>query len=369
MKVLVRRASYEYRDLKEVVYAQISTLLTCNISGKRVLIKPNLLLPATPAQAICTHPALVRAVVEYVLEQGGLPFVADSPAIGSFGKILQVTGLKESLSGLPVKVQPFLESTKVEVGPPFGTVELAREALESEVVINLPKFKTHSQMLLTLGVKNLFGCCVGYRKVEWHLRAGVDRAYFASLLLSIAQKISPHVTILDGILALEGEGPGKRGTPRQVGILVASDDPLGVDVAVCRMLGLRTRDVPVLQAAEQRGLSLTFEGEEGVEEGVIKDFQLPPLEPLIGTAGPFEGVIRRHFLARPAVERRLCRMCGECRKICPVQAIGEREKRLIISYDRCIRCYCCLEICPYGAMRKEEEFPARALKFILEKVL
>ena len=208
MNVIVRPSAYVYEELKPR-FDEIMDALGGHViqPGSRVLIKPNLLSPAKPGEAILTHPLMVRAAVEYVLAKGARPTISDSPAIGSFERILRESGIREALAGLDVEIRPFEESVSVDVGPPFGRIELAKEALEADSIINLPKLKTHGQMLLTLGVKNLFGCVVGYRKPEWHMRAGVDKAMFARLLILIAQRIRPAFTVLDGILALEGDGP------------------------------------------------------------------------------------------------------------------------------------------------------------------
>ena len=144
-------------------------------SGMRVLIKPNFLAPAAPERAMTTHPLVVRAVVEHVLGQGGRPTVADSPGRGSFERLLREGGYAQALAGLDVAVRPFRETVKVDIGAPFGRIDLAREAVQADLVVNLPKLKTHTMMLLTLGVKNLFGCVVGLAKPEWHMRSGIDR--------------------------------------------------------------------------------------------------------------------------------------------------------------------------------------------------
>lgn len=365
MNVIIRRSSYAYDRLREDVSEILKCLLTTPLTGKQVLIKPNLLLAARPEAAICTHPYVVRAVVEYVLDQGGHPFIMDSPSLGSFDRILKVTGFKEALADLPVTCRPFTESMAVDCGPPFGSVMLAREAVETDVVINLPKFKTHAQMLLTLGVKNLFGCCVGYRKVEWHLRAGIDRDLFARLLLSIARRVAPDVTLLDGILALEGEGPGHRGHPIPLDLLMGADDPLGIDIVVARLLGLNMAAVPILKVAAAEGIPfapLEIDGE--VER--IGYFRLPLSEPCIANMGSGTRVVRKYLLARPMVDENLCCRCDECVKLCPAQAIERRGERLMISYDQCIRCYCCIEICPAGAMMKAEGRAARFVRRVVE---
>jgi len=369
MHAIVRSATYDYTDLKPRFFAIMDTLGGDKISpDARVLIKPNLLSPARPGQAVLTHPLIIRAAVEYVLARRGIPLVADSPAIGSFEKILRDNGIKEALSGLKVTCQPFAASVPVDIGPPFGAIELAREAVEAEVTINLPKLKTHSQMLLTLGVKNMFGCVVGYRKPEWHLRAGVDRDLFARLLVLIARRLRPSFTILDGILAMEGEGPGSSGVPRRIGVLIGATDPLAVDLAVCLMLNLPPPAVPTLQVAAAMGLldgGLTVDG----QWPEVHDFAFPALEGLLYGPESWQHLIRRYFLPRPVPETDLCKLCNECLKICPAKAIGKTGKELHFHYERCIRCYCCLEVCPWGAIRKKYPPLARAFRTIAGRIL
>jgi len=329
--------------------------------GSRVLVKPNLLSPARPEEAVLTHFSLVRAAVEYVLERGARPLVADSPAIGAFTRILKEGGLREALKDLPVECRPFEESVAVDVGPPFGSIEIAREAVEADVILNLPKLKTHNAMLLTLGVKNLFGCIVGLRKPEWHLRAGVDREAFARLLVQLYQAIQPALTIVDGILAMEGQGPGKNGTPRRLDILVGSRSGIETDRAICRMLGMEPDMLLTNEAAAKMGLASKEVYING-DFHIIHDFKLPVLGPV--TFGPrlLQRVIRKHLIQRPVGDEALCKNCAECRQYCPVQAISFKRGRMIFDYDRCIRCYCCAEICPYGAVRAVETLPGKIIR-------
>jgi len=297
--------------------------------------------------------------------EGDTPVVMDSPSMGSFERLLTVTGLRGALASLPVTCRSFTESLTVDCGPPFGGIMLAREAVEAEVVINLPKFKTHAQMLLTLGVKNLFGCCVGYRKVEWHLRAGIDRDLFARLLVAIARRLAPAVTLLDGILALEGEGPGRRGHPISLGLLIGADDPLAMDRVIARLLGLPESRFPILKVAAADGiLPQSINLESTIEK--IGNFRLPPMEPGLTVGGTAMKVVRRYLLARPMVDQERCRLCLDCVKVCPVHAITVKGKEIVIAYDQCIRCYCCLEICPLGAMAKTEGRAAQAVRYVME---
>ena len=194
--------------LKTAVFGLLDRIASLRIEkGARVLIKPNFLAPARPERAMTTHPLVLRAVAEYVLDKGGRPLVADSPGMGTFERLLREGGYAEALQGLDVEVRPFKETVRVDIGEPFGRIEIAREALEADVVVNLPKLKTHTQMLLTVGVKNLFGCIVGLKKPEWHMRSGVDRHMFARLLVQICAPSTPPPPSSTAYWAWRARGP------------------------------------------------------------------------------------------------------------------------------------------------------------------
>ncbi|MEJ2697598.1 MAG: DUF362 domain-containing protein [Candidatus Sulfobium sp.] len=361
-KVVFSRSTYKYESLRPAFFDIIDSIAGGLVTaGSRVVIKPNLLAPARPASAMLTHPSVVRAAVEYVLEKDAKPVISDSPAMGSFGKVLETSGIRDALGGLDVVFREFKDSRFVEVGEPFKKIEVASDALDADLLINLPKLKTHSQMLLTLGVKNLYGCIVGLRKPEWHLKAGVNREMFARLLVEVYRAVGPTVTIMDGILAMEGEGPGKGGTPRQVGALIGSLDAVALDFAVCRMLGLDPYRLLTNRAAREMGLAdeeITVEG----DIPRIDDFRLPEISPLIFGPPQLHGFMRRHLVQRPVSEQSACRLCGECWKYCPAGAIKPRSKRVVFDYDKCIRCYCCVEVCPHGAIGARETLPGRVLR-------
>jgi uncharacterized protein (DUF362 family)/Pyruvate/2-oxoacid:ferredoxin oxidoreductase delta subunit len=362
MTVIVRNATYESNALRPLIFGMMEAIGGNEIRKEsRVLIKPNLLSPALPRQAVLTHPSIIRAAVEYCLDRGARPLVADSPATGVFDLLLRVSGIRDALRGLDCECRPFQSSVRVDIGEPFGSIEIAEDAVRADFIVNLPKFKTHSQMLLTLAVKNLFGCVVGYRKPEWHMRAGVDRQAFARLIAGIGRTLRPAFNILDGILAMEGQGPGMGGVPRELGVVLAGRDAFAVDRVVCRMLALDPEQVPVLKAAREMG----FPAPEAELDGslpAIRDFRLPRLTSLVYGPKFLQGFIRRQVLQRPVCDPVVCRMCGECWKICPADAITPEEKPLCFDYDRCIRCYCCIEVCPFGALDTAETLAGRIVR-------
>jgi len=360
-RVIIRQADYDNK-LTDTIYAMMDRLAKPKLfAGARVLVKPNLLRPADPAQAILTHPMGVRAVSQYVLEAGGRVQVSDSPAVGSFRSILHKGGYVAACRGLDIDFKPFEATRLVDIGPPYGRIELAADALDADVLINLPKLKTHVLTHLTIGVKNLFGCIVGFQKPQWHLRAGTHIDHFSGLLVRICQRINPAITLVDGILGMEGQGPGKSGLPRKLGLLIGGGQPEAVDQTICRILGCSPMALPTHRAAQVMGsvpVSIRVEG----SLPRIPDFKFPVADKLLGM-GPktFQRTMRKHLLKRPVPNTDLCQLCGQCALQCPATAITNLPEKLQFDYDSCIRCYCCLEICPFGALRATDTLAGKMI--------
>jgi uncharacterized protein (DUF362 family)/Pyruvate/2-oxoacid:ferredoxin oxidoreductase delta subunit len=363
-KVIIRKASYNYNQLKPIFFDMMDTLAYDKIKpGSRVLIKPNMLSAAAPEDAVLTHPLIIKAAVEYVLQKGARPQVSDSPAIGSFERILKVNGIKDALVGLNADVIPFQDTRQADIGKPYGKINIARDAMDADIIINLPKLKTHGQMLLTLAVKNMFGCIVGFQKSRWHMRAGVDSMAFARLLVAIHQVVRPTVSILDGILALEGEGPGKSGKPRHIGVLMGSCDSFALDTTVCRMLGIDYKSVPVLKIAKEINLINSCEVDGDLP--TVYDFELPQTGGLIFGPRFLHNFLRRHTMPLPVCDNDLCKLCSKCWTICPAQAIKPLDVGIEFDYQKCIRCYCCIEVCPHKALHSRETIGGKIIrKFI-----
>lgn len=363
--VIVCKAEYHYEIIKPLVFDLIEKLAGDKIkSGDRVLIKPNMLSAARPEDAVLTHPLIIKAAVEYVLQKGARPQVSDSPAIGSFESILKQNGTLEALKGIPVACVPFKDVVEVDVGKPYGRIEVARDAIETDVIINLPKLKTHTQMLLTLAVKNMFGCIVGFKKSQWHMRAGVDTMAFARLLVAIHQAVVPAISILDGILALEGDGPGKGGKPRKIGVLIGGDNSFALDRVVSEMVGVYYENVPTLKIACDEQLIPSFNTDGALPQ--VLNFQLPGGSRLVFGPPVLQNFLRRHTLALPVCDQLLCQMCGKCWTICPAKAITEAKDKIEFDYAKCIRCYCCIEVCPFGALKSKETLGGRMTRRLID---
>ena len=323
--------------------------------GQRVLLKPNLLAGKPPEAAVTTHPALVKAVIELVQQAGATVLVGDSPGLGIFERVAEKTGISRVVEAAGGQLVPFSEVRRVGSIGTFRQLELATAYLDADVVINLPKLKTHEMMTLTCGVKNLYGTVVGAAKAGLHLTAGHSKELFAGLLLEIAFARPVALTIVDGIVAMEGDGPNS-GTPRQLGLLLAGENVVAVDTVAGRLAGIPPHLLPVELEARRRGLAgteldqISIMGDLGVM-AADPPFTLPQgLDVQFGLPGFLKRVLRNQLAPVPVANKELCTLCGVCRDACPPEAITITKNALKVDSGRCIRCWCCRELCPRHAM-------------------
>ncbi len=322
--------------------------------GDRVLLKPNLLYGKSPEKAVTTHPAVVKGVIQIVKEVGGIPFLGDSPGLESAKRVTEKAGIKTVADSLGC---PIIEFNRPVLPPGrqgkvFKNIEIDQAIFEADVIINLPKWKTHGQMLLTLGIKNLFGCVPGTRKALWHIKAGEDHKLFAQMLVDIYCLIQPSLTILDGIVGMEGNGPNS-GQPIPLGLILASSDPLCLDQIVCDLIGIPWKSLLTNRVAFEQGLGkggVVAVG-KSIEEVKIKNFNLPSFQRIDwNLPGFIRKPLKNAFDSKPVVNKEICKECNQCIKFCPPEAIKANKKGLIFDYGKCIRCFCCQEICPEGAI-------------------
>ena len=225
--------------------------------GDRVLLKPNLLTGSRPTKECVTRIELVAAVARQVQAVGGKPFLGDSPAFGSAQGVALANGYAPLLAELNLPLVEFQGKRYAVDSDQFQHLRLSKEAMEADVVINLPKVKSHMQLTVTLGVKNLFGCVPGKMKAWWHMEAGKDKERFGAMLVETARAIDADLTILDGIIGHEGNGPSA-GEPRFLGWLGAADNVFALDRAVIDILGVDPVQVPTIVAADRLGYAPAY---------------------------------------------------------------------------------------------------------------
>lgn len=253
---LIRADSYDRQRLR----ASLETLLepmggmgAFVKEGDRVLLKPNLLTSGRVGKECITRPELVYCVAQLVKEAGGKPFFGDSPAFGSAMGVAKANGYLPMMEELNLPIVEFHGQRYETASVAFNHLRLSKEAMEADVVINLPKVKSHMQLTLTMGVKNLFGCVPGKMKAWWHMEAGKDEKRFGEMLVETARAINPDLTILDGIIGHEGNGPSG-GEPRQLNVLAASSDVFALDRSIVDILNVDPAIVPTVAASQRLGL-------------------------------------------------------------------------------------------------------------------
>jgi uncharacterized protein (DUF362 family) len=255
---LIRANSYELQSLQASLVTLLEPLGGIQAfvkKGDRVLLKPNLLTAGSPGKECITRPEILYCVAKMVQEAGGKPFMGDSPAFGSAKGVAESNGYLPILAELNLPIVEFHGKRYPTSSENFNNLRLSKEAMEADVVINLPKVKSHMQLTLTLGVKNLFGCVPGKMKAWWHTEAGKDANRFGEMLVETARTINPDLTIIDGIIGHEGNGPSG-GVPRELGVLGAATNVFALDQAMVELLNIDPDLIPTIVAQKRLGLGV-----------------------------------------------------------------------------------------------------------------
>jgi len=375
-KVFIKKTpDYDYSGIKESLDEMIAGLAggwqAIVPAGARVLIKPNFLKPAPAEAAVSPHPAVMRAVVEGCLAAGaGKIIIGDSPGFGTAGKVAHACGIMQVAREFNIEVVDFSESVTIETPPGFmhRRFEVAREAVAADVIINLPKFKTHAMMGLTLAVKNLYGVIVGRQKARWHYQSGRSHQHFARFLLELAYTLKPAISILDAVVGMQGNGPSS-GDPRSLGYLAASRDMVSLDTVATHLAGFPVKQMYVLPEAQRIGFETNPEKIPCIGD-TPTDLHINDLIP--ARPMPVEGpaflrsiswLANRFVTTRPRVNADLCCRCGVCLEACPATCMTLPDKSPVaIDTKACIRCFCCQELCPEGAIRAHDAFGVHLLR-------
>jgi uncharacterized protein (DUF362 family)/NAD-dependent dihydropyrimidine dehydrogenase PreA subunit len=319
-------------------------------TGQRVLLKPNLLSAKDPMRAVTTHPNLVEAVAAEVREAGGTPFVGDSPggAIRGIKRIWINTGMKEMAARAGIELVSFEAAGSRAVESGDYTFYIAKPALEADVVINLAKLKTHSLTLLTCAVKNMFGTIPGFRKGEQH-KLFPKPPEFADMLVALYRVMKPALTIVDAVMAMEGNGPSS-GRPFELGLLLAGTDAVAIDTVAGDIIGYPEGFIDTTRIAAAQGLGTgTLDGIRITGDGAgvkAEDFALPSNRAMQLIPRPFVRLLAPLVWVKPVIDPARCTGCAFCAESCPVQTIHREGKVYRIDERDCIKCLCCHELCP-----------------------
>lgn len=320
--------------------------------GNTVLIKPNLLSARLPEEAVCTHPELVRAAIRLVKRAEARPIIGDSP--GTFFGPEEINGVYEKTGMKRIAEEEGVELVKFDKSRIINGYPIAECALNASFILSLPKLKTHAFTVMTGAVKNTFGLIPGLFKVQCHKNKPKPKS-FVKIIVDVYEITRPGLSIMDGIVAMEGEGPSA-GNPKCLGLLLASADGVSMDAVMSRIVGVPPYKDLIVNEARRRDIGEADIGKIeilGLDIEAVKadKFKLPQTTSAISALPDFlMDMVSRVLNFKPFIDKGLCKKCGICKDSCPVEAISIDETKSHIDDKICIRCFCCYEVCPYKAI-------------------
>jgi len=329
--------------------------------GEKIVMKPNVLIGSDPAKSVTTHPAVFKAVGKILQEAGAKVSYGDSSAFGGCESNMRRSGLKQIGDESGFTTADFDHGREVSHATALQNKKFvfANGVLDADGLVSLPKLKSHGLTRFTGAVKNQFGCIPGILKGQFHVKIA-DPFEFAIMLVDINTFIRPRLYIMDGIMAMEGNGP-RNGKSRPLNVLIFSTDPVAVDAVACKIIDLNPEFVPTSKPGEKAGLgNYRYENIEivgdNIESFIAKDFQVVRKPLVAAKGGQLMALLKNQLTPRPVVNKTQCTSCGTCIKMCPVGPAAldwmrhEAGKFPKHNYSKCIRCYCCQETCPAGAI-------------------
>ncbi len=344
--------------------------------GMTVGIKANLVSFMKPEAAATTHPALLSALTEMLVQKGARVVVGDSPGglyTAAYVKnVYRATGMYEVEKAGAVLNEDFSQREAVFPEAAAAKTFTYTAWLDGcDAIIDFCKLKSHGMMGMSAAAKNMFGVIPGTMKPEYHYKYP-DHRLFSRMLVDLDTYFSPVLSIVDGVVGMEGNGP-TAGTPKHMGVIAASPSPHEADLACAHIIGLRREDVPTLQEAYERGL-IPAEASELQIAGDLDSFLVPDFQRIVtkndllfrkelpGKAGEaLAAFLHKCLCSEPRPVKAECVGCGKCADICPAKAITMRDRLPRIDRRACIHCFCCQEFCPKGAMKVSRPFIARLL--------
>lgn len=381
---------YDYPMVKNAIFSMLDQLEAKELIQKdqQVLIKANLLSKKKPEDGVTTHPMVIRAVCEYVIDQGAKAVIGDSPAgpfkVDSLQGIYAATGMLTAAtqSGAELNYNVGYQTVTLKDYKTLERIELIDAVLEADVIIDVAKLKTHVMMTYTGAVKNLFGTVPGLTKASYHMKLQ-EPQHFANHLIDICQRVKPALSIIDGIVAMEGDGPSN-GTKRKLGYLLGGQNPYELDYVACKLVGIEEEKVATIVESVKRGLlskdQITgdfgdkemnrLELEEKIRQLMIHPFQKPQVQSVNFLHGKIprflENFLIKHSKSKPVFVQSKCIGCGKCAQSCPAKIITIQNQKATTDLQGCISCFCCHEVCPVDAV--EIKIPILAKVFFGEKV-
>lgn len=380
--VMIRCNSYETKAVNEAIQRGVQLLGGIDkfiTPGETILLKPNLVAADPPEKCSTTHPAVMAGLLNLLSKQSITVTYGDSPGFHSPEVAAKKSGLAEVADQYNIQLADFVNGEDVfnETSVQNKLLHIAKGVLEADGVISLPKLKTHGFQKMTGAIKNQFGCVPGPLKGEMHVKLP-NAEDFSKMLVDLNDYIKPRLYIMDGIMAMEGNGP-RGGHPLQMNVLLLSADPVALDAVVCRMVDLDPALVPTTKMGQEIGLGTYLEENIELLGDDFKQFIQPKFDVNRQALKPFKAgfiakITNKLIVPKPFIKEDQCVKCGVCVLMCPVEgkAInwdkGDKKKPPIYNYNKCIRCYCCQEMCPESAIELDVPILRRLINKSTDKM-
>ena len=362
---IVRAGSYDF----DKVYAAVKKAVDLiggipafAARGEKILLKPNLLSARPPESGVDTHPEILRAVARLVREAGAEVIVGDSPGglgIKNAGSTYEASGIKKVCDEEGIRLVDFDRAQNINGMPISACVG------EVDGIISIPKMKTHDLTTLTGAIKNSYGLAVGHFKVDCHLKAPRPEE-FAKRVVDVFQTVVPRLVVMDGIVAMEGNGPAA-GQLKNAGLVMAANDCVACDAVFAALVGIDPLRVEVTAEAYRRELGeadlsrIEVLG-ESLKDARLRDFKLPETSVVAKIPKPVFKLLAKAVKFSPAINDKICKKCLICEKSCPAQCITIKEEGSRIDYSKCIKCFCCHELCPHDAVYIKRSMLAKLIR-------
>ncbi len=346
--------------------------------GMKVLLKPNLLSPSQgPEKAINTHPVVIRALVDIFQKDYGCEVLlgdsCGSVRNASTFNAFRVTGIDDIARETGMKTVNFDKDERIELvnknGKVLKSFDVAKTVKDVDMVVSLPKLKTHGLTLYTGAIKNMFGAIPANGKKNVHLLAPQSKL-MAQALVDVYEVTRPHISIMDGIIGMEGNGPNA-GEPRKVGVMLASVDGVALDAVASSIIGFNPMDVPIIRYAHERGLGTADMADISVLGETIENVSVPDFKKPSSSSQDFaskyvpnfllSGMFRHSCTTFSTIYQPNCTQCYECIVNCPAKAMSAPDGKVIVDKEKCIGCFCCDEVCNFKAIKMKRSFIGETL--------
>lgn len=367
---LIKCADYDEDRLLQAIQDGLSEtgFDFAQFKNARVGLKPNLLMAAKPDKAVATHPSFFKAVAGIVIKYGGTPILTECHGFGPFKSVLNATGYADVVKELGMDIGKMDEIAPLHYpqGRLMKRIDISKAFFDVDMIINLPKFKSHGFTYISGAVKNLFGTIPGLRKARMHLRFPEPTEFSEWLLdlngalLNGFEKPKKIIHIMDAIIGQEGEGPGPSGTPRKLGAVIIGNDPVAVDYVAAGVAGLDYKKIPSIYLGFKRDFAVSSPEEISLVGQKISDLRVKNFQPTKSSISSHilrgwlvSPVVKNLFIEKPWPDAGKCTLCYKCLSVCPAEAISkavENKNIPLYDYKKCIRCYCCIEFCPEAAI-------------------